>query len=274
MYPRMVTVMRHFHSEHNAALDAVLDGDEPPEGTAHALTLPDPEIGLSALGFQQGEIARSFMSHALREFTAKGESSAVGFPRPLRGFVSPYRRAQQSAGLLRLGIPWVIDTRLHERSWGPKRPGDYAAFKADLDAEMEIRIRDPFIWRRHGGDSLAQHTALVHGMVDRMCRDVRPRDHVFIATHAETILSLRIIFEHMTIAELRQAIANPDSRKAATNGKLFQYRVANSAQGFHRFTHMRTIDPLYPDDPMRNLPWTPLVEKVYTDDDLVQMALT
>jgi NAD+ kinase len=175
-------------------------------------------------------------------------------------YTSEFLRAMETAA--RLGLPdaeWVIHPALRERSWGDldrltehERHEHYAAELAD-------RATSPFYWRPPNGESIAEVSARLLGLLDRLQHDC-PGGRALLVCHGELIGAFRARLEDMSQRDFRTWCTDPNEKIA--NGEIIHYtrRDPESGELSERFAWRRTA---VPGDESRSQPWCRIERRRY-----------
>jgi broad specificity phosphatase PhoE len=215
-WPERLWIVRHGESAGNVARDA-----------AHAAGLAmidisgrDADVALSPLGEAQAD--------ALGRWFAAMPSDA----RPNVLLVSPYRRAKQTAELIRAagGLSddapeFVIDERLREKEFGILDRLTRSGIERDYPQQAEFRrILGKFYHRPPGGESWCDVILRLRSALDTMslhydgCR-------VLVVSHQVVVLCLRYLVEQMT----EEQILAIDTQAEVANCSVTEYRLDEAA---------------------------------------------
>jgi broad specificity phosphatase PhoE len=211
-WPERLWIVRHGESAGNVARDA-----------AHAAGLPiidiggrDADVPLSPLGEQQARaLGRWF-------------SAMPSDERPNVVLVSPYRRAMQTAHLVREagGLSedapeFVIDERLREKEFGILDRLTRSGIERDYPQQAEFRkLLGKFYHRPPGGESWCDVILRLRSALDTMslhydgCR-------VLVVGHQVVVLCLRYLIEQMT----EEQILAVDAAADVANCSVTEYRL-------------------------------------------------
>jgi len=218
-WPDRLWIVRHGESAGNVARDAAMTA-----GLAEIdIAGRDANVPLSTLGEQQ--------SRALgRWFAAKPETE-----RPNVVLVSPYRRAQQTAALIRdaSGLDpdspeFIIDERLREKEFGILDRLTRSGIEQVHPQQAEYRrLLGKFYHRPPGGESWCDVILRLRSALDTMslhydgCR-------VLVVAHQVVVLCLRYLLEHMT----EEQILAVDAAGDVANCSVTEYRL-DASRGQH-----------------------------------------
>jgi len=218
-WPERLWIVRHGESAGNVARDA-----------AHAAGLAeidiatrDADVPLSPLGEQQ--------SRALGRWYAGMPSGE----RPNVVLISPYRRAQQTAELIRTagGLSadsheFIVDERLREKEFGILDRLTRSGIERNYPQQAEFRrLLGKFYHRPPGGESWCDVILRLRSALDTMslhydgCR-------VLVVAHQVVVLCLRYLVEHMT----EEQILAIDAAGDVANCAVTEYRF-DASQGQH-----------------------------------------
>jgi probable phosphoglycerate mutase len=233
-WPERLWVVRHGESAGNVARDA-----------AHAAGLPeidiavrDADVPLSPLGEEQ--------SRALGRWFAdmpEGE-------RPNVVLVSPYRRARQTADLVRAtgglspDLPeFVVDERLREKEFGILDRLTRSGIERTHPQQAEFRrILGKFYHRPPGGESWCDVILRLRSALDTMslhydgCR-------VLVVAHQVVVLCLRYLLEQMTEEQILAIDAQADvANCAVTEYRLDAGRGPHGGLVLHRYNFVAPLE--------------------------------
>ena len=218
-WPERLWIVRHGESAGNVARDA-----------AHAAGLAmidisgrDADVALSPLGEEQAD--------ALGRWFAAMPSDA----RPNVLLVSPYRRAKQTAELIRAagGLSddapeFVIDERLREKEFGVLDRLTRSGIEQHHPQQAEFRrLLGKFYHRPPGGESWCDVILRLRSALDTMslhydgCR-------VLVVAHQVVVLCMRYLIEHMT----EEQILAIDAASDVANCAVTEYRL-DASRGQH-----------------------------------------
>ena len=218
-WPERLWIVRHGESAGNVARDA-----------AHAaglamidISVRDADVALSPLGEEQAD--------ALGRWFAAMASDA----RPNVLLVSPYRRAKETAELIRAagGLSddapeFVIDERLREKEFGILDRLTRSGIEREYPQQAEFRrILGKFYHRPPGGESWCDVILRLRSALDTMslhydgCR-------VLVVAHQVVVLCLRYLIEHMT----EEQILAIDAAGDVANCSITTYRL-DASRGQH-----------------------------------------
>ncbi len=135
--------------------------------TTTPVTLPLTDIGRSQAREAAARIRRRFQ--------------------PSRVITSPYDRARHTGGIIaaELGLPVLIEEKLHEREMGKLRGEPYDIVWEDPDLDPERH----WLWRPLGGESLEEVRARVAPVLDRLAMTY-PADELVIVSHGGVMAAL------------------------------------------------------------------------------------
>ena len=218
-WPERLWIVRHGESAGNVARNAAMAA-----GLAEIdIAGRDADVPLSPLGEQQ--------SRALgRWFAAMSPGE-----RPNVVLVSPYRRAQQTAELIRAagGLSpdspeFIIDERLREKEFGVLDRLTRSGIEQHHPQQAEFRrLLGKFYHRPPGGESWCDVILRLRSALDTMslhydgCR-------VLVVAHQVVVLCLRYLIEHMT----EEQILAIDAASDVANCAVTEYRL-DATRGQH-----------------------------------------
>jgi broad specificity phosphatase PhoE len=233
-WPERLWIVRHGESAGNVA-----------RNVAHAAGLPeidiagrDADVPLSPLGERQ--------SRALgRWFAATGPDE-----RPNVVLISPYRRAQQTAELIKAagGLSpdspeFIIDERLREKEFGILDRLTRSGIERGHPQQAEFRrLLGKFYHRPPGGESWCDVILRLRSALDTMslhydgCR-------VLVVAHQVVVLCLRYLAEHMTEEQILAIDAAGDvANCAVTEYRLDADRGQHGELILHRYNFVAPLE--------------------------------
>jgi len=233
-WPERLWIVRHGESAGNVARDA-----------AHAAGLAeidiatrDADVPLSPLGEQQ--------SRALGRWYAGMPSGE----RPNVVLISPYRRAQQTAELIRTagGLSadsheFIVDERLREKEFGILDRLTRSGIERNYPQQAEFRrLLGKFYHRPPGGESWCDVILRLRSALDTMslhydgCR-------VLVVAHQVVVLCLRYLVEHMTEEQILAIDAAGDvANCAVTEYRLDADRGQHGELLLHRYNFVAPLE--------------------------------
>lgn len=260
---RTLTLVRHGESESNAAKRAAEKGKPFPQ-ESQLMGVHTSERRLTDRGMEQAKQAGEWV----RGFLAEQKGITV------RGYVSPYVRAAETAGLMRLSIDWRIDPRLSERNWGDVDQMTQAERMRLFRRELDLRRQFALFWAPPGAGSESLMDVFLRlrdldTTLEKRCSGM----NVVLVCHGETMYAERFLREYWLPRDLRAAMESKDKRFDIHNCRIIQYsRFDAEGKEFPYYVRLRFIDPRDPMDPKRNADWMPIVRPVFSDDQLLEYA--
>ncbi|WP_425228417.1 histidine phosphatase family protein [Sphingomonas sp.] len=189
-WPSRLWIVRHGQSAGNVARDAA------DAAGAERIVLGgrDVDVPLSEQGEEQARgLGRWFAHEAVR---------------PAVMLVSPYVRAQQTAGLFRAqggcdaAVPLCLDERLREKEFGILDGLTGAGVRAIHPEQAEFRrLLGKFYHRPPGGESWCDVVFRLRSLIDTVALHHAGKD-VMIVAHQVVVLCLRYVIENLTEAEI------------------------------------------------------------------------
>jgi len=259
--PITLTLVRHGESESNAAKRAAEKG-KPHPNEAALMDVHTSERRLTPRGVEQAKQAGRW----LRQYFAGTERHAI------RGYVSPYARAAETAGLLGLNLSWYVDSRLCERNWGHLDQMTHEARMEFFREDLARREKFALFWAPPGGESMKQVFLLLRdweGTLHRECTNM----HVLAVCHGETMWAERYLREYWVPRDLSRAMQSNDRRFKILNCRIIQYsREDQNGVLQPRFARVRFIDPRDPENAETNHDWLPVQRKLFSSNDLLEYA--
>jgi 2,3-bisphosphoglycerate-dependent phosphoglycerate mutase len=210
-WPQQLWIVRHGESAGNVARDAAMAAGLPMIDIQHR----DVDVPLSDRGKLQA--------------TALGEWFAEMAPeeRPEVVLVSPYRRAQRTAELIReagglspKADTFVIDERLREKEFGVLDRLTTLGIAEKFPDQREFRqLMGKFYHRPPAGESWCDVILRLRSAVDTMCLH-HDGCRVLIVAHQVVVLCMRYLLENMTEEQILQI----DRENEVANCSITQYR--------------------------------------------------
>ena len=165
---------------------------------------------------------------------------------------SEYVRAMETAAWLELpGADWVLHPALRERSWGDLDRLTQHERRQRYAKSLEERATSPFYWRPPNGESIAEVSARLLGLLETLRREC-PDGRALLVCHGELIGAFRARLEGMSQRDYREWSTDPAER--ISNGEIVHYSRCDPATGdvAARLAWRRTV---VPGDESRSQPW-------------------
>jgi broad specificity phosphatase PhoE len=262
MMPITLTLCRHGESEENVIFRA-FDAKKRHPAEAAVLAVATWKRRLSSLGVRQA-VALGKWYEAWR--SSECES------RPLQGFVSPYARTCETAGHSGIQARWRRELRLGERNWGAlmyisleereKRYGDIFSQKRT----------DPLLSRLPRGEAMQDVISRAHSWCSSLARDYSAFDVVAVS-HGEWMHCAQYVLDHWGPEDLHQSMHHHGPDTEIINCRVIQYsRIDEYGQTHPQYVRKRFVNPSAPDDAISNRAWTPLSERTFSCEELLQLA--
>ena len=268
--PRNLLKVRHGESESNAVKKAADKGNPHPNERA-LMGVHTSERRLSLRGIEQAQAAGKWLDAFAAEQAIKRGGLCYDQSRYV---VSPYVRAMETAGYLGLPVTWRPDARLSERNWGELDHMTHEDRIKQFGEMLQNREAHALFWTPPGGESLQtvmMRVWLHLDMLHRQCSDL----DVYEVSHGETMWVFRFMLEYWMPKDLarRMLESDEDYQNKILNCRIIHYtREREDGSLTNRFTRVRLINPVDPEDPKTNLPWQPIVQRQFTSAELLQYA--
>ena len=229
-WPQRLCLVRHGESSGNVARDyAEANGLE-----RIALSHRDVDVPLSDRGREQAEALGRWM--ASRPDEERYDSV----------WVSPYVRAQQTAGLALaeagLTIPVIVDERLREREFGVldglTRKGIMALWPQESERRAAV---GKFYHRPPGGESWTDAALRVRSVVADIRRDWADQ-RVMVVAHQVVVLLFRYVIECMNEAEILAIDAEGDVANCSWTGYDLDSSGKPALVGYNQVEHLQRHD--------------------------------
>jgi len=220
--PIDLVLVRHGQSEQNKALKAVRSGNQSliTHGFLHT---PDSQFRLSALGREQAQITGRWL-----------QEKGLGFFD--RRYVSDYARAKETAALLDLEGPnWYVEPTLREREWGVLDSLSWEEREEKMIVESRKKETDPFYWVPPNGESIAQMTVRLRGLLDTLHRECSDK-RVIVVCHGEVMWGMRFMLERMSTTKWIQLERSQEPGVRIYNCQVLHYTRRNPETGSSRLT--------------------------------------
>lgn len=249
--PRRLLLVRHGESVENAAKDGGV-------GARRDLsTMSSLEYELTPWGEEQARIAGGWIKANVGELFD-------------RYYVSPYRRARHTAGLLALpDAKWKVDLFLGER---------FAGLCAGLTrGEVEVRFpdiaalakRDPLYTPDVSGESYVDVAMRVQARLATFAREASDGCVVVVA-HAGVLRMFRILLERYNAALQQEFMNHPDPRTSIHNCQILEYRREDPTTGraYRTYTWTRSVCPW--DESRSTNEWERIERPLLTNEELLE----
>ena len=191
-WPSRLWLVRHGQSAGNVARDQA----DAAGAQRIGMTGRDVDVPLSPLGEEQ--------ARGLGRWFAEGGGNG----RPAVVLVSPYKRAQQTAGLFREAggcdpaLPLCFDERLREKEFGILDGLTTAGVRATQPDQAEFRrLLGKFYHRPPGGESWCDVIFRLRSCMDTVALHYAGKP-VMIVAHQVVVLCMRYVIEGMTEDEI------------------------------------------------------------------------
>ncbi len=184
-------------------------------------------------------------------------------------YVSSYRRARRTAGLLDLpGAIWKIRDYIREHDWGSLDVMTNEDRKSLYPNEMLKQKVNPYYFSAPGGESLADVVIRARvGIISTLYREYTNKTAI-VVTHGNLMWPIRIIMENILPEDYLELKRKKDERDEIDNCQIFQYTRVNPQTGeiAGRFNWMRSVCPWNLND-TRDA-WREIKRKDYTNEEL------
>ncbi len=277
MMPRTLTLVRHGESESNLAKRSAERGVALPK-ESELMKVHTSRRRLTMRGVEQAHHAGKWLrQHFTHEAKRRGENPYEN----IRGFVSPYVRAMETAGNLELPITWQADARLSERNWGDLDQLTYEERIARYGT-LDDRELHGIFWPAGNGETLQMLSTRMWQHFDMLMRKLEGYDVVEVS-HGETILTQRFMLERWLPEELVHMMLSTDTKLAEQklgketdwqnkliNCRIVQYtREREDGSWDTKYCRVRLIAPSALDDARKNLDWRPITRRQFTSEELL-----
>jgi broad specificity phosphatase PhoE len=225
-WPAQLTLVRHGESAGNVARDYA-----------------------EANGLERIQLEHRDVDVPLSE-NGEGQAAALGRWMAGQGFdcvrVSPYVRAQQTAGLAvataGIDIPVVVDERLREREFGVldglTRKGITALWPQESERRAAV---GKFYHRPPGGESWTDAALRVRSALADIRRDWADQ-RVMVVAHQVVVLLFRYVVEGMTEAEVLAVDREGDVANCSWTSYQKDARNGMELIGYNQVDHLRAQD--------------------------------
>jgi broad specificity phosphatase PhoE len=279
MMPKTLTLVRHGESESNAAKRFAEKGSPHPN-EAPLMQTHTSRRRLTPRGVRQSTRAGEWLRKHFESIDCLRDGCEGD---GIVGFVSPYIRAMETAGHMRLPIQWRADARLAERNWGDMDQLTYEERVARY-GETHNREHHGIFWPAGNGETLQMLGTRIwqhFDMLNRQHSDV----HVVEVSHGETMLVQRFMLERWMPEDVVKMMlatdtrfskevlgaAGPDNQNKIINCRIVQYtREREDGNWDTKYCRVRLVAPSDPTNPGMNLDWQPIVRKQFSSEALLQ----
>lgn len=254
--PFDLVLVRHGESEGNREKKQFEAGN--PESYADNFFLKhDSQYLLTTLGENQAKKTGNWLiKNKLSEFD--------------RAYVSNIVRAQQTAGYLDLDIDWFEHYDLRERDGGL-----FYTFHPDhrdqhYQEEQKHWNTQPFLFRPPQGESMADVTTRIKGVLDTIARECSGKK-VIIVCHGHVIRAFRIAIERMPIEKANNLLIGDQDWAQVPNCSIFHYsRIdPNNGKPEKYLNWLRIISPSQDLDGE----WNKIIRPRFSNEELLKRAL-
>ncbi len=275
--PRTLTLVRHGESESNAVKRFAEKGTPHPNEKA-LYRAHTSRRRLMPKGVEQAKRAGEWLQDHFQAEALRRNEQRYDL---VRGFVSPYVRALETAGHLGLPIVWLADARLAERNWGEL---DQLTHEERISKYNDLDRREDFgiYWPAGNGESLQMLATRIWQHFDMLAREHGEHDVVAVS-HGETILTQRFMLERWLPEDLVETMIATDTelsrelrgketdwQNKLINCRIIQYtRECEDGTWDDKYCRVRLVAPSAPDDPTMNLDWKPIVRRKFSTDNLL-----
>lgn len=217
---------------------------------------------LTKKGEKQAEATGEFLNKLIREQNLYFD----------RMYVSPYARAMQTAGRLRLiRADWIVENRLTERDWG-----DFDRYTDEERREqfahiLHMREVEPFFWSPPGGQPFNRFYDRIKSIVVSLARIEAP--NVIVVCHGEVAKAFRMVCAQMAPWEYADMEFSKNPLDRIHNCQVDHYSRRNPKSGHldDRLEWLRVYRPSTSgDEPV--IDWRHLPRKRYDNHELIQAA--
>lgn len=273
--PRTLTLVRHGESEGNKIKQLQGDGDIRHKG------LPSPDMHtlyfrLTEKGVEQAKQAGVWLKNYFHEESLR---RSVTHGVCLRGFLSPYYRARETAGYLGLPIAWSIDHRISERNWGLLELMTQEERFEKFGYAVNHSNKHGIYWKIGGVESLQSLSVRLADHI-RDLRDYQEED-VIQVSHGEAILVQRFLLENWLPEELTEIMQrtslseksgpHTDWQNKMINCRIVQYtREKENGSWADNYVRVRMVNPADPANEKMNTGWINLSPRTFTNDELLR----
>lgn len=258
MMPLNWVLLRHGHSEGNAANERSKKGDDA-LFTPDFLDRPSWMWRLTNFGRWQANGAGNWLRQNF-------QNRFFDFL-----FCSEYVRALETAGVL--GIPgiWRREINLRERDWGVADVMTMEERRRRFAEEIARRERAPLLHAYPGGESLA-NLFRVSRHFDTLQRECES-SNVLTVCHGEVMWYIRLRLERMTMRQFEELERSKHPYDRIHNCQILHYTRVDPVTGIKATSYqwMRSICPW--DQSLSSNEWRPIIRPRHTGDQLLAEAL-
>lgn len=262
MMPMDLILVRHGESEGNIAKRLAREGQN--VFTDEFRDRHGGDYRLTNKGIMQAQVAGEWLRKT-------GIPSAAR----LATHVSNYTRAMETAA--HLGLPnvrWRIESMLREREWGDIEMMSEAERDAQFAKAMRYYKTHPLRWIPPNGESiLTMSEGRLRQILDRLHRQ-HSDDSVIMVVHGEVMWGFRYLLERLSEEQFKVLFHSESPGAKITNGQIIHYTRSGLVSGGvdqDRLTHVRTVDPLNPDQDWCQ--WRPIPSRpLYSNEELRELV--
>lgn len=210
-WPQNIVLVRHGESEYNAERALVRNGKRK-RYSEKAKNTRNADIELTKNGIEQARATGKFLKNQYKNFDVV--------------FVSPFRRAQQTAECILEA--WggkkpriVIEDRVREKEFGVFHAITREEIKKKYpDWHFLREVEGKYYFRPPGGENYPDIALRLHSFIGTLARDWR-KQNVLIAAHSSILLAFHKLMTRMTEAE----VLDLDRRDEIKNCGIIAYRL-------------------------------------------------
>ncbi len=248
--------MRHGESEGNVADEASKHGDHS-YFTEEFRSRHSSSWNLTPKGEMQAKAAGEWIKKNIKGGLFDGY------------YVSSYRRARRTAGLLDLpGAEWRIRDYIREHDWGSLDVMTNEERKNLYPNEMKKREVNPYYFSAPGGESLADVVVRARvGIISTLYREYANKTAI-VVSHGNLMWPIRIIMEDILPEDYLAIKKKKDPRDEIDNCQIFQYTRVDPKTGeiTEKFNWMRSVCPWDVDEDRDT--WREIKHRRYTNEEL------
>ncbi len=236
--PRTVVFVRHGESKANLVQAADKKGDSSGY-TDEFRNTPNWAVELTETGIAQAISAGAWIRQNINSGFFDGY------------YVSSFRRARQTAGLLHLPAGehqqvWSEKDDLREQSYGYLDGLTNEERHAKYKEIMDLKKRDKYYWAGPGGESMAQLINRARrGIVFTLHRELPDKTGICVS-HGNMLWAIRVVLESMSVKMYQAIYEADDPLDKMNNCQVLEYTRVDPGNPFNisaRFDWMRSVCP-------------------------------
>lgn len=143
--------------------------------------------------------------------------------------VSPYRRALETAALLRIpNASWSIVHRLRERDRGDVQGCSVKRIAREFPQVARERTLDPLNWRPPNGETIAEVAERLEPYLKHAIRERQANERALIICHRDVMWAARVLFEAYTPKSFHELV----KAEHIPNAGILAYQITRNGSAW------------------------------------------